>query len=689
MLGSSALRSRPSVGPADGGAATFDETRFARWMRMFLVAFYSDEEAVVVDQLIRRSAQVRDMVLAQAVGLPMHQVRQALERRLVPDGVLDRETEGVTTMKTFYRISPHVLMLTSARLQKVEDTLTAKAGDEFSCPACGEDYDSLRAMSRGFKCEKCDDVQLEGGDNLRQDRLTRFRKQCRDLLILTRELKDMPVPYFGREERARDKPAPAAITVGSKSPDGEGAASTPGGEAPASGGGAPSAPPGVDAVAPPAAPQPAAPQTLGAGALQEASAPQDYEWFHKEVLLSVPAPDRPASMDYRREGAEAVDDSSCWIQFMFSVQEDRFSQLKSSYPGFYKAVNPKADRPLQYGFSYSEEFSLVCWRQGFKDATGALGHLRRVEGKLKEVQSLVSISTVEAYGPEVELSRLKEVLAQYGCRFFVAKPGCKLFSVREPASWGFYGADTSCVLFLKFGALGGDLGAVRDRLKGFDESMKPETEGTLFHGFVVDEASKVVLCCGSYNDAAGVLAHMKNTNDNFRALLEVADLTSLEVHGPAGELTKLRGTLQPLGCKLKFFASDAGCRTWFAPREVLLVRQAQGILQKDLVQRRLAERLRSVAGEEGLQEGLPAKVATAGEIAAVTSLQGRGLPSPAAAGEQAVADPAITVQGVPHPLSRIRGDETLQDKMNDEEYERFVEFDRQVRRRMTGHGFLS
>ena len=72
----------------------FDAGRFGKWLRMMLVAFYSDEEAAVADVLFRRQAMMKDSHLAKTLRLPERQVRQLLEARLLPDCIVDKRSDG-------------------------------------------------------------------------------------------------------------------------------------------------------------------------------------------------------------------------------------------------------------------------------------------------------------------------------------------------------------------------------------------------------------------------------------------------------------------------------------------------------------------------------------------------------------------------------------------------------------------
>mmetsp|Transcript_3582 Transcript_3582/g.8441 ORF Transcript_3582/g.8441 Transcript_3582/m.8441 type:complete len:386 (-) Transcript_3582:67-1224(-) len=197
----------------------FDQKLLGRWLRILLVSFYNDEETVIADLLCQRACMLRDTTIAQLLGLPERQVRQALEVRLVPDCLVDRRTEGEgKRLQTYYRISHLAVAMTAQRLQLLEDGLaTTGSAADFICPKCKKSYDSLRAMSlassrRGvFTCEECNE-ELETAsecEKLKRERRERFLAQCQELLLLTRRMKDMPIPHFSYEQKQKEPKASA------------------------------------------------------------------------------------------------------------------------------------------------------------------------------------------------------------------------------------------------------------------------------------------------------------------------------------------------------------------------------------------------------------------------------------------------------------------------------------------------
>ncbi|UJP04937.1 MAG: hypothetical protein LZF61_08775 [Nitrosomonas sp.] len=63
----------------------------------------------------------------------------------------------------------------------------------------------------------------------------------------------------------------------------------------------------------------------------------------------------------------------------------------------------------------------------------------------------------------------------------------------------------------------------------------------LYYGFCFD--GDTVYCREGYQGAEGVLAHLANVGSLLQEALKIAELTRLEIHGPAAELAKLRTPL--------------------------------------------------------------------------------------------------------------------------------------------------
>jgi hypothetical protein len=85
---------------------------------------------------------------------------------------------------------------------------------------------------------------------------------------------------------------------------------------------------------------------------------------------------------------------------------------------------------------------------------------------------------------------------------------------------------------------------------------KTATEkAVLFYEFTVN--GDELFCREAYESAGGVLNHLDTVGELVAEMLKIANLTRLEVHGPASELEKLKQRLAHLNA------------AWFAPEAEL------------------------------------------------------------------------------------------------------------------------
>jgi quinol monooxygenase YgiN len=89
----------------------------------------------------------------------------------------------------------------------------------------------------------------------------------------------------------------------------------------------------------------------------------------------------------------------------------------------------------------------------------------------------------------------------------------------------------------------GKLAAAKAGFPRFVEKTATE-EKVLFYEFSVNDDE--IFCREGYADAEGVRAHLDNVGGLLAEMLTMADLTRLEVHGPATELEKLKKPLAHL-----------------------------------------------------------------------------------------------------------------------------------------------
>ena len=98
-----------------------------------------------------------------------------------------------------------------------------------------------------------------------------------------------------------------------------------------------------------------------------------------------------------------------------------------------------------------------------------------------------------------------------------------------------------------------------DRFKEYCEEfvrLTANEDKVLYYGFSFD--GDQVHCREGYADAEGLLAHLDNVGTLLGKALEIADLTRLEVHGPADEVDMLRAPMADM--KPQFFVLEYGFR---------------------------------------------------------------------------------------------------------------------------------
>lgn len=90
----------------------------------------------------------------------------------------------------------------------------------------------------------------------------------------------------------------------------------------------------------------------------------------------------------------------------------------------------------------------------------------------------------------------------------------------------------------------------------FVESSRTEP-GCLYYG--VSFNGNLAHCREGYADAEALLAHLENVGPLLQEALHLAELTRLEIHGPASEVEKLRAPLA--GFNPTFFTLEYGFRS--------------------------------------------------------------------------------------------------------------------------------
>ena len=115
--------------------------------------------------------------------------------------------------------------------------------------------------------------------------------------------------------------------------------------------------------------------------------------------------------------------------------------------------------------------------------------------------------------------------------------------------------DKCCTIVPYFKVSGGNLEAFKKLCEQFVAKTRQEAK-CLYYGFSFD--GELAHCREGYEDAEGLLTHLKNVGSLLEEALKIAEITRLEVHGPGEELAKLREPLAKL--KPQFFILEYGFR---------------------------------------------------------------------------------------------------------------------------------
>jgi len=115
--------------------------------------------------------------------------------------------------------------------------------------------------------------------------------------------------------------------------------------------------------------------------------------------------------------------------------------------------------------------------------------------------------------------------------------------------------DTCCTLLPYFKIHSGKVQEFKALCEKFVEKSKEEP-GCLYYGFSFN--GDLAHCREGYRNADGLLAHAQNVGPLLAEILKITDVVRVEVHGPEGELDKLRGPLAEF--KPQYFKLEYGFR---------------------------------------------------------------------------------------------------------------------------------
>ena len=116
----------------------------------------------------------------------------------------------------------------------------------------------------------------------------------------------------------------------------------------------------------------------------------------------------------------ATQDRCCTIVPYFKVHEGQLDAFKGMCEEFVMLTESEP-KCLYYGFSFDRD--LAHCREGYADAEGLLAHLDNVGTLLGEALKISDLVRLEVHGPEPELAKLREPLAELNPQYVVLEYG--------------------------------------------------------------------------------------------------------------------------------------------------------------------------------------------------------------------------------------------------------------------------
>ena len=116
----------------------------------------------------------------------------------------------------------------------------------------------------------------------------------------------------------------------------------------------------------------------------------------------------------------ATEDTCCTIVPYFTVTDENRQEFLDGCEAFVEATSSEPGC-LYYGFSVSGN-EIHC-REGYRDAESLLAHLDNVGALLQEALKISELTRFEIHGPEAELEKLRDPLADLNPQFFLLEYG--------------------------------------------------------------------------------------------------------------------------------------------------------------------------------------------------------------------------------------------------------------------------
>jgi len=205
---------------------------------------------------------------------------------------------------------------------------------------------------------------------------------------------------------------------------------------------------------------------------------------------------------------------------------------------------------VYYGWTKVDD-KLFC-RESYADGDAVNAHLENVGPCIQAIlaEGVATLDSIQIHGPAAELEKVKPGTEALGTKYFGNASG---FCNAKANTGGAEQPQTLCSIHPYFTVT--DWEKAKPIMDEFVTKTKTEA-GCVYYGWTkVDDK---LFCRESYADGDAVNAHLENVGPCIQAILAegVATLDSIQIHGPAAELEKVKPGTEALGTK--YFEVDSG-----------------------------------------------------------------------------------------------------------------------------------
>jgi len=239
----------------------------------------------------------------------------------------------------------------------------------------------------------------------------------------------------------------------------------------------------------------------------------------------------------------------CTVQPYFTVKD--WEAARPIMEEFVKKVDGEANC-IYYGWAKSGD-QLFC-TEAYTDGDAALKHLENIGECIgKILNGPAKLDRIEFHAPAAELEKVKEEMDKIGVIYFEIDSG---FTNMKQEAGAEHKPLSLCTVRPYFTVK--DWEAVRPLMEEF-VTKTGEEKDCVYYGWT--KKGDTLFCREGYVDGDAINAHLANVGSLLEKMLDgKASLDSLEIHGPASEIEKVKPGTEKLGTV--YFEIDSGFQAY-------------------------------------------------------------------------------------------------------------------------------